>query len=62
MQDFQNDQTIAGFLVWNLPFLNGNDSALGKIPGGWTITANGYWNFDRQGGSVSAGYDANADN
>ena len=31
MLDFQNHQTIAGFFVWNLPFLRGNDSALGKI-------------------------------
>ena len=49
MQDFQNEQTIAGFLVWDLPILRDNDTALGKILGGWSITANGYWNFDQQG-------------
>ncbi len=62
LRDFQNDQTIAGFFVWNLPFLRGNDSALGKIAGGWSLTANGYWNFNRQGVGVYAGYDSNADN
>jgi hypothetical protein len=62
MADFQNDQTIAGFVVWNLPFLKGNDSALGKIAGGWTLTADGYWNFNRQGNSVTPGYDSNANN
>ena len=49
MLDFQHHQTIAGFFVWDMPFLRGNDSALGKILGGWSLTANGYWNFDQTG-------------
>ena len=62
MQDFQKDQTIMGFFVWSLPLLRGNDSALGKIAGGWSLTANGYWNFDRKGNTVTPGYDSNANN
>jgi hypothetical protein len=62
MQDFQNQQTLAGFFVWDLPFLRGNTSALGKIAGGWTITANGYWNFARKGFTVGSNYDSNANN
>jgi hypothetical protein len=62
MLDFQNQQTLAGFLVWDMPFLRGNDSALGKILGGWSLTANGYWNFARAGSSVGVNYDANANN
>ena len=62
MLDFQHQQTIAGFFVWDMPFLRGNNSALGKILGGWSLTANGYWNFARQGSSVGVNYDSNANN
>ena len=62
MQDFQNHQTIAGFFTWDLPFLRGNDSALGKILGGWSLTANGYWNFASKGYTRGVNYDANANN
>ena len=62
MLDFQNQQTIAGFFVWDMPFLRSNNSAVGKILGGWSLTANGYWNFARAGSSVGVNYDANANN
>jgi hypothetical protein len=61
LQDFQNNHTIAGFLVYDLPILRNDETALGKILGGWSVTANGYWNFLNKGGTVTAGYDANAD-
>jgi len=61
MLDFQNNQQIAGFLVYDLPFLRNDTSTLGKILGGWQISANGYWSFANKGSSVFAGYDANAD-
>jgi hypothetical protein len=62
MQDFENDQTIQGFFVWELPFLRHDTTAKGKILGGWSLTANGYWTFLAKGGTVFAGYDANANN
>jgi hypothetical protein len=62
MQDFQNNHTIAGFFVWELPVYRHNDTAAGKILGGWSLTANGYWSFLNKGVSVFAGYDANANN
>jgi hypothetical protein len=60
MQDFQNNHTIAGFVVWELPVFKDGRTATGKILGGWSVTANGYWNFRNKGTSVFAGYDANA--
>ncbi len=60
MQDFQNNHTIAGFLVWDLPVYRHDTGTKGKILGGWQITANGYWSFWNKGSSVFAGYDANA--
>jgi hypothetical protein len=59
--DFQHNQTIQGFVVWDLPIFKDKSTTAGKILGGWQITADGYWNFDNKGRSVSAGYDANAD-
>jgi hypothetical protein len=60
MLDFQNNHLIAGFFVWDLPVLKNDTSAMGKILGGWSLTGNGYWSFLNKGGSVQAGYDANA--
>jgi hypothetical protein len=62
MADFQHDQSIQGFFVWDVPFLKNDTSLKGKLLGGWSITGNGYWNFDRQGNSVTPGYDSNANN
>jgi hypothetical protein len=59
--DNQNNHTIAGFVVWELPILRHDTTTKGKILGGWSLTANGYWSFLNKGGSVQAGYDANAD-
>jgi hypothetical protein len=59
--DFQNNQQISGFFVWDLPLLRGDKSTKGKILGGWQLSANGYWSFANKGSSVYAGYDANAD-
>jgi hypothetical protein len=61
MQDFQHNQTLAGFFTWDLPILRHDTTAVGKILGGWSLTANGYWSFANKGGSVFAGYNANAD-
>jgi hypothetical protein len=61
MRDFNNCQTISGFLSYELPILRNNDTVLGKIAGGWQITANGYWNFNRKGVGVYSGADMNAD-
>jgi hypothetical protein len=60
MLDFGHNQTIAGFLVWDLPILRHDNTAKGKILGGWSLTANGTWSFANKGGSVFAGYDSNA--
>jgi Carboxypeptidase regulatory-like domain len=60
MQDFQNNHTIAGFLTWDLPILRKDTSVLGKILGGWSLTANGYLSFLNKGASVFAGYNASA--
>ena len=57
----QHNQTLSGYFLWDLPFLRGDDGALGKILGGWTITANGFWSFANKGGSVVAGFDSDAD-
>ncbi len=51
MQDYQHNQTIAGFVTWELPILRNDDTALGKILGGWQVTANGYWSFLNKGSS-----------
>jgi hypothetical protein len=59
--DFQHNQTLAGFLVWDIPIFADRSTTAGKILGGWQLTADGYWNFDNKGASVYAGYDANAD-
>ena len=61
MLDFQNNHTIMGFFVWDLPILQNDTTALGKILGGWQVTADGYWSFVNKGSSVYAGYDSNAD-
>jgi hypothetical protein len=61
MQDFTNQQTIAGFLSWDLPILRHDDTVLGKVLGGWQLTANGYWNFARKGNTVTTGGDTNGD-
>jgi hypothetical protein len=58
----QNNQVVSGFITWDLPILRHDDSVLGKIAGGWQITANGSWSFLNKGGTVTAGYDANANN
>jgi hypothetical protein len=60
MLDFGHNQTIAGFLVWDLPILRHDNTAKGKILGGWSVTANGTWSFANKGASVFAGYDSNA--
>jgi hypothetical protein len=61
MMDNINNQTLAGFFTWDLPILKHDTSTTGKILGGWQVTANGFWSFANKGGSVYAGYDANAD-
>ena len=58
----QNNQVVSGFITWELPILRHDDSVLGKIAGGWQLTANGSWSFLNKGGTVTAGYDANANN
>jgi len=58
--DAQHNHTIAGFLVWTLPILRGDSSWRGRLLGGWSVTANGWWSFGNEGLSVFAGYDANA--
>lgn len=60
MSDAQNNHTVAGFLVWTLPILRDDRSSLGKLLGGWSVTANGSWSFWNKGQSVFLGYDANA--
>jgi hypothetical protein len=59
--DFQHNQTLAGFLVWDIPIFEDHSTTTGKILGGWQLTADGYWSFDNKGSSVYAGYDSNAD-
>jgi hypothetical protein len=59
--DFQNNHTISGFLIWNLPILKDNKDAIGKVLGGWSITADGYINFLNKGATVYTGYDTDAD-
>ena len=59
--DTQNNHTIAGFLVWHLPILRNDETALGKVLGGWSVAGNGYWSFLNKGGTVYLGYDGNAD-
>jgi hypothetical protein len=61
MFDFQNNHTLQGFFVWDLPILRNDTTALGKILGGWQVTADGYWSLFNKGTSVYAGYDSNAD-
>jgi hypothetical protein len=59
--DFQHNQTLSGFLVWDLPIFEDQSTTAGKILGGWQLTADGWWSFDNRGASAYAGYDANAD-
>ncbi len=56
-----NNQSIGGYLVWNLPILKNDKSAFGKVLGGWALSTDGFWNFGRKDGTVYAGYDINAD-
>lgn len=59
--DFQNNQTLAGFLVWELPILKGSKSVAGNLLGGWSISMDGNLSFNNKGQSAYLGYDANAD-
>ncbi|MBN2370694.1 MAG: carboxypeptidase regulatory-like domain-containing protein [Vicinamibacteria bacterium] len=61
MFDFQNNHNISGFLIWNLPLLKNNKDVLGKILGGWSLTADGYINMLNKGATVYTGTDTNAD-
>jgi len=60
LSDAQNNHTIAGFLVWELPAFRDSSSVLGRTLGGWSVAANGSWSFRNKGQSVFLGYDANA--
>jgi hypothetical protein len=62
MADYQNNQSIGGYVMWNLPILKDNQNALGKILGGWTLTADGYFSFANKGQSFYPGWDVNANN
>jgi hypothetical protein len=59
--DTQNNHTIAGFFVWELPILRNDKSAVGTVLGGWSVAGNGTWSFLNKGGTVYLGYDGNAD-
>jgi hypothetical protein len=61
LRDNQNNHTLAGFFVYDLPFLEGSDTTAGKLLGGWSVSGNGYWSFRNKGESVFTGYDTNAD-
>jgi hypothetical protein len=60
MTDAQNNHTVAGFVVWDLPILRHDRGAWGNLLGGWSVAANGSWSFWNEGQTVFLGYDANA--